>query len=108
MANMTFKANLVPNSDLGYSLGSTCANWVVRGQLHSKGFYGTEDIDYGGLLPNTGSEGQIFKSEAHSGLHGRRGEHGIFRRKKSRCQAIFKSEYDRDHRGGRYVYGLCA
>lgn len=60
MANMTFKANLVPNSDLGYSLGSTCANWVVRGQLHSKGFYGTEDIDYGGLLPSTGSEGQIF------------------------------------------------
>ena len=31
MANMTFKANLLPNSDLGYSLGSSDKKWTVYG-----------------------------------------------------------------------------
>ena len=33
MANMTFKTNLLPNSDLGYSLGSTTAQWNIYGNL---------------------------------------------------------------------------
>ena len=33
MANMTFKANLLPNSDLGYSLGSTTQQWMIYGDL---------------------------------------------------------------------------
>ena len=35
MANMTFKADLLPNSDYGYSLGSTTSNnmkrWIIPG-----------------------------------------------------------------------------
>ena len=31
MANMTFKANLLPNSDLGYSLGSSEQKWKING-----------------------------------------------------------------------------
>ena len=33
MANMTFKTNLLPNSDLEYSLGSTTAQWNIYGKL---------------------------------------------------------------------------
>ena len=33
MANMTFKTNLLPNSDLEYSLGSTTAQWNIYGNL---------------------------------------------------------------------------
>ena len=33
MANMTFKTNLLPNSDLGYNLGSTTAQWNIYGNL---------------------------------------------------------------------------
>ena len=31
MANMTFKANLLPNSNLGYSLGSSDLKWKING-----------------------------------------------------------------------------
>ena len=31
MANMTFKANLLPNTDLGYSLGSSTLRWKING-----------------------------------------------------------------------------
>ena len=33
MANMHFKADLLPNSDLGYSLGSTDERWKLYGEL---------------------------------------------------------------------------
>jgi len=33
MANMTFKANLLPNSDLGYNLGSSTTGWNIYGKL---------------------------------------------------------------------------
>ena len=33
MANMTFKASLLPNSDLGYSLGSSTQRWNIYGNL---------------------------------------------------------------------------
>ena len=33
MANMTFKASLLPNSDLGYSLGSSDKRWKIYGSL---------------------------------------------------------------------------
>ena len=33
MANMTFKANLLPNSNLGYSLGSSTQQWAIYGNL---------------------------------------------------------------------------
>ena len=33
MANMTFKANLLPNSNLGYNLGSSTQKWNVYGDL---------------------------------------------------------------------------
>ena len=35
MANMTFKANLLPNTDLGYSLGSSNLRWKLFGKLES-------------------------------------------------------------------------
>ena len=31
MANMTFKANLLPNSDLEYNLGSSDKKWIING-----------------------------------------------------------------------------
>ena len=34
MANMTFKASLLPNTDLGYSLGSDDKRWNIYGTLH--------------------------------------------------------------------------
>ena len=37
MANMTFKANLLPNTDLGYSLGSSTQNWLLYGRLFTNG-----------------------------------------------------------------------
>lgn len=49
MANMHFKADLLPNSDLGYSLGSSDKRWKVHGEiqpLQSKTFtnvIGTEN-----------------------------------------------------------------
>ena len=33
MANMTFKASLLPNTDLGYSLGSSSKKWNIYGNL---------------------------------------------------------------------------
>jgi len=33
MANMTFKASLLPNTDLGYSLGSDNKRWKLFGNL---------------------------------------------------------------------------
>ena len=33
MANMTFKANLLPNTDLGYNLGSSSLRWKLYGTL---------------------------------------------------------------------------
>ena len=33
MANMTFKASLLPNTDLGYSLGSSDKRWKLYGNL---------------------------------------------------------------------------
>lgn len=33
MANMTFKANLLPNTDLGYNLGSSDLKWNIYGNL---------------------------------------------------------------------------
>ena len=33
MANMTFKASLLPNTNLGYSLGSETQNWKIYGTL---------------------------------------------------------------------------
>jgi len=33
MANMTFKASLLPNTDLGYSLGSDDKKWNIYGNL---------------------------------------------------------------------------
>lgn len=33
MANMTFKASLLPNTDLGYSLGSASQRWTIYGNL---------------------------------------------------------------------------
>ena len=42
MANMTFKANLLPNTDLGQALGSSTQRWVINGVINgSKVFYGT-------------------------------------------------------------------
>lgn len=34
MANMTFKASLLPNTNLGYSLGSENKKWNIYGTLH--------------------------------------------------------------------------
>ncbi len=34
MANMTFKANLLPNTNLGYSLGSDNQRWNIYGDLY--------------------------------------------------------------------------
>ena len=34
MANMTFKANLLPNTNLGYSLGSETNLWNIWGNIH--------------------------------------------------------------------------
>ena len=36
MANMTFKTNLLPNSNLGYSLGSSDLKWNIYGDLTGK------------------------------------------------------------------------
>ena len=33
MADMNFKANILPNSDLGYNVGSTTAKWNFYGHL---------------------------------------------------------------------------
>ena len=35
MANMTFKASLLPNTNLGYSLGSETQNWKIYGAINS-------------------------------------------------------------------------
>ena len=35
MANMTFKASLLPNTDLGYSLGSSDKRWNIYGKLQN-------------------------------------------------------------------------
>lgn len=42
MANMTFKTNLLPNSNLGYSLGSSDLKWNIYGDLTGKA---TQDGD---------------------------------------------------------------
>ena len=39
MADMTFKANLLPNSDLGYSLGSSTQQWQLYGTLEGTATY---------------------------------------------------------------------
>ncbi len=36
MANMTFKANLLPNTDLGYSLGSSDLKWKLYGDQYQE------------------------------------------------------------------------
>ena len=42
MANMTFKANLLPQTDLGYELGSSTQRWKMHGSVNgAKIFYGT-------------------------------------------------------------------
>ena len=33
MANMTFKTNILPNSNLEYNLGSTTKQWNIYGRL---------------------------------------------------------------------------
>ena len=41
MANMTFKANLLPNIDLGQNLGAPDQRWNIYGQLNGANiFYG--------------------------------------------------------------------
>lgn len=78
MANMTFKTNLLPNSTtLEYSLGSENQPWKINGYniedtyvhisgdtmlglLKTKGLAGTENIDYGEVLPTTAVDGQLF------------------------------------------------
>ena len=39
MANLTFKANLLPNSNLGYNLGSTTTQWNIYGNLTGTASY---------------------------------------------------------------------
>ena len=50
MANMTFKANLLPNEDLGYELGSSAKRWKVHGEVQplvSKVYESTSQIGTG-------------------------------------------------------------
>ena len=88
MANLTFKSNLLPSSDLEYNLGSITQRWYLHGTadsavadnagnnisstyvkktgdtmagaltLHT--MIGIEDINYGPILPATPTNGQIF------------------------------------------------
>ena len=61
MANMTFKANILPATTAQeYNLGSSTQQWNVYGPIHSNGIYGTPDVDYGSSLPASATEGQLF------------------------------------------------
>ena len=60
MANMNFKANILPATSQGYNLGSSTQQWVIHGPIYTNGIFGTEDVDYGDTLPATAVDGQIF------------------------------------------------
>ena len=45
MANMTFKASLIPNTDFGYSLGSEDSNNIKRWKVYGKLFRYTSSDD---------------------------------------------------------------
>ena len=60
MANMNFKANILPATSQGYNLGSSTQQWVIHGPIYTNGIFGTENVDYGTTLPSTATEGQIF------------------------------------------------
>ena len=60
MANMTFKANILPATSQECNLGSPTQQWTVYGPIHSNGIYGTENVDYGSTLPASAVPGQLF------------------------------------------------
>ena len=60
MANMTFKANILPATSQECNLGSPTQQWTVYGPIHSNGIYGTLNIDYGPTLPASATTGQLF------------------------------------------------
>ena len=53
MANMTFKASLLPNTDLGYSLGSEDKRWKINNAFVLPVYY--SNIDYSNTAPITGA-----------------------------------------------------
>ena len=50
----------MPYSDLSQNIGSTISLWNAYGEIHTNGLYGTEDIDYGDILPDEINEGDLF------------------------------------------------
>lgn len=53
MANMTFKASLLPNTDLGYSLGSENQRWKINNAFVFPVYY--SNIDYSNTAPIAGA-----------------------------------------------------
>lgn len=56
MANMTFKTNLLPNTDLGYSLGSNDYKWNIHGEL-------TGNASTATALSTTGTTAQFYRGD---------------------------------------------
>ena len=74
MANMTFKASLLPNTDLGYSLGSANKRWKIYGTHYQQFDKLTSDTNseynittYIIKLINDGFDGGWFWCQASSG-----------------------------------------
>jgi len=57
MANMTFKANLLPNADLGYNLGSSDLRWNIYGNLINTNIFQGYNRAYVGTSPNFDNPG---------------------------------------------------
>lgn len=61
MANMTFKASLLPNTDLGYSLGSEDKRWKINNTFVFPVYY--SNIDYSNTTPIAGA--YTFNAQTH-------------------------------------------